>query len=110
MAFPGWEPFEGPDAADLDADTRQRIADAAIPVPEAVATATVTYTDDRRHDIPVTMVCPEYSPAEARAWIDAGDLPELAAAKHVDLVDIDSGHWPMFTKPVELARLLADAT
>ena len=109
MAFPGWEPFEGPDAADLDADTRRRIGDAAIPVPETVATATVTYTDDRRRDVPVTMVCPEYSPAEARAWIDAGDLPELAAAKHVDLVDIDSGHWPMFTKPVELARLLADA-
>ena len=24
-----------------------------------------------------------------------------------DLVDIDSGHWPMVTKPAELARLLA---
>jgi hypothetical protein len=37
----------------------------------------------------------------------AGAVPELAAAKLVDFVDIDSGHWPMFTKPVELARLLA---
>ena len=109
MAFPGWEPFEGPDSADLDAEARQRMSDGAIPVPEGIATATVTYGDDRRYDIPVTMVCPEYSPAEARAWIDAGDLPELAKAKHVDLVDIDSGHWPMFTRPAELARLLADA-
>ena len=109
MAFPGWEPFEGPDSADLDAEARQRMSDGAIPVPEGVATATVTYGDDRRYDIPVTMVCPEYSPAEARAWIDAGDLPELAKAKHVDLVDIDSGHWPMFTRAAELARLLADA-
>ena len=94
----------------LAADARRRMADGAIPVPEGVATGTVTYTDDRRHDVPVTMVCPEYSPAEAQAWIDAGDLPELASAKHVGLVDIDSGHWPMFTKPAELARLLADAT
>jgi hypothetical protein len=27
----------------------------------------------------------------------------------VDFVDIDSGHWPMFTEPLELARLLAAA-
>jgi hypothetical protein len=54
------------------------------------------------------MVCPEYTPAEAREWLDAGDLPELAKAKHIDLVDIDSGHWPMLTRPAELARILAD--
>ena len=41
--------------------------------------------------------------------IDAGDIPELARAKHVDLADIDSGHWPMITKPAELARILATA-
>ena len=38
-----------------------------------------------------------------------GDLPELAKAKHLEYVDIDSGHWPMFTKPAELAALLAAA-
>jgi pimeloyl-ACP methyl ester carboxylesterase len=54
-------------------------------------------------------VCPEFSPAQAREWIAAGDMPELARAKHLDLVDIDSGHWPMLTRPVELARLLAAA-
>jgi hypothetical protein len=31
----------------------------------------------------------------------------LAKAKKLDLVDIDSGHWPMVTRPVELAGLLA---
>ncbi|WP_274383607.1 hypothetical protein [Saccharothrix deserti] len=34
-------------------------------------------------------------------------MPELAEAERVDFVDIDSGHWPMISKPVELARLLA---
>jgi pimeloyl-ACP methyl ester carboxylesterase len=34
-------------------------------------------------------------------------VPELAPAKHVDFVDIDSGHWPMITQPAELARILA---
>jgi pimeloyl-ACP methyl ester carboxylesterase len=110
MGFPGWEPFEGPDAADLDQEARERMAATAIGVPEGVTKGIVHYTDERRFDVPVVLVCPEFSPAQAREWIDAGELPELPRAKHLELVDIDSGHWPMFTQPTELARLLAAAT
>lgn len=109
MAFPGWAPFEGADAADLDEEARRRIASRAIPVPEAVAKGVVRLTDEHRFDVPIVLVCPEFTPAQAREWIEAGELPELARARHVDCVDIDSGHWPMFTKPAELARLLAAA-
>ncbi|HEX9335337.1 MAG TPA: hypothetical protein VF892_05615 [Pseudonocardiaceae bacterium] len=69
----------------------------------------VRLTDERRFDIPVVLVCPEFTPAQAQEWINPGDIPELAKAKHVDFVNIDSGHWPMVTKPVELAQLLAAA-
>ena len=108
LPFPGWGPFEGPDSADLDEDTKRRIAAAAIPVPEGVTKGVVHLTDERRFDVPVVIVCPEFTPAEAREWIGAGDVPELAKAKHLEFVDIDSGHWPMFSKPNELARLLAE--
>lgn len=107
MPFPGWGPFEGADAADLDEQARRAFEAAAIPVPEGVARGVVQLTDERRFDIPVVMVCPEFTPAQAREWIAAGELPELARAKHVDLFDIDSGHWPMVTRPTELARILA---
>lgn len=109
MPFPGWGPFDGPDSADLDEQARHRIASAAIPVPEAVAKGVVRLTDERRFDIPVVLVCPEFTPAQAQQWISAGDLPELAKARHLTFVDIDSGHWPMVSQPVELARLLAAA-
>lgn len=109
MPFPGWGPFEGPDSADLDEQARQTIASAAIPVPEGVARGVVRLTDERRFDVPVVVVCPEFTPAQAREWVAAGEVPELAKAKHVEFIDIDSGHWPMFTKPAELARLLASA-
>lgn len=108
LPFPGWGPFEGPDSADLDEDTKRRIAAAAIPVPEGVTKAVVHLTDERRFDVPVVIVCPEFTPAEARDWIGAGDVPELAKAKHLEFADIDSGHWPMFSKPDELARLLTE--
>ncbi|MET7326028.1 alpha/beta hydrolase [Streptomyces sp. NPDC005549] len=109
MPFPGWEPFQGPDAADLDEAARRELAAAAIPVPEAVARGVVRLTDERRFEVPVVVVCPEFTPAQARKWIDGGDVPELARAERVDFADIDSGHWPMISKPAELARVLAAA-
>jgi len=109
MPFPGWGPFEGPDSADLDEQARRRFEAAAIPVPDAVTKGVVRLADERRFDVPIVLVCPEFTPAEAQEWIAAGDVPELAKAKHLDFVDIDSGHWPMVSEPAELARLLAAA-
>lgn len=110
MAFPGWARFEGADAADLNQADRERIAAGAVPVPEGVSKGTVRLSDERRFDVPVLLVCPEYSPDQAKAWIDAGDVPELSQAKKVAFVDIDSGHWPMVSRPAELARILGAAT
>jgi pimeloyl-ACP methyl ester carboxylesterase len=109
MPFPGWGPFEGPDSADLDEETQRSMASAAIPIPEGVARGVVQLADERRFDVPVVLVCPEFTPAQAQEWIAAGDVPELAKAKHVEFADIDSGHWPMFSQPAGLARLLAAA-
>ncbi|MCC8249812.1 alpha/beta fold hydrolase [Saccharothrix luteola] len=109
MPFPGWAPFEGPDSADLDEEARRAFAAAAIPVPGGVATGVVRLTDERRFEVPVVVICPEFTPASAKEWINAGDVPELAEVEHLDFVDLDSGHWPMHTKPAELARLLAAA-
>ena len=110
MAFPGWEPFEGADSSDLYEADRVRIASAAVAVSEGVARGTVRLSDDRRYNVPVLMVCPEYSPDQAKAWIDAGDVPELSRARQVAFADIDSGHWPMVSQPAELARVLDAAT
>jgi pimeloyl-ACP methyl ester carboxylesterase len=107
MPFPGWAPFEGPDSADLDEQAKQAIAASAIPVPEGVAKGVVRLRDERRLAVPVVVVCPEFTPAQAQEWVRAGDVPELARAADVEYVDIDSGHWPMVSEPAALARLLA---
>lgn len=109
MPFPGWAEFEGPDSADLDDAAKQAIASTAIPVPEGVTRGVIRLADERRYDVPVVLVCPEFTPAQAREWIDHGQVPELARSKNISLIDIDSGHWPMITAPGELARLLSRA-
>ncbi|WP_457208066.1 alpha/beta fold hydrolase [Nocardioides sp. P5_C9_2] len=108
VPFPGWEPFEGPDSDDMSPEQKASVAARAVAVPAAVTRGVVHLSEPRRYDVPVTMVCPEFTPAQAREWVEGGEVPELAQALHVDYVDIDSGHWPMFTRPRELARILAD--
>ena len=108
MPFPGWEPFEGPDSADLDEAARRSFAEAAVPVPQGVSQGVVHLTDVRRFDVPVVLVCPEFSPDEARSAVDEGQSPELSRVARLSYVDLDSGHWPMLSAPGELARLLAE--
>jgi pimeloyl-ACP methyl ester carboxylesterase len=107
VPFPGWSEFEGPDSADLDEAAKQAIESAAIPVPEGVTRGVITLTDERRYEVPVVLICPEFSPDDAREWIDQGEIPELAKSKNVSFVNIDSGHWPMISAPAELASILA---
>lgn len=109
MAFPGWEPFEGPDSDDLDEHARAHVESITCGVPETVAKAIVRYVGGRRFERPVVLICPEFSPEQAQEWLDAGEIPELAKASGLTMVDIDSGHWPMVTKPAELAALLGSA-
>jgi pimeloyl-ACP methyl ester carboxylesterase len=109
VPFPGWDEFEGPDSADLDDAAKRAIASAAIPVPQGVTRGVIRLADKRRYDVPVVLICPEFTPAQAREWIGQGEAPELAKSKNVSYIDIDSGHWPMISAPAELARLLAQA-
>jgi pimeloyl-ACP methyl ester carboxylesterase len=109
MPFPGWGEFEGPDSADLDDAARQAVASAAIPVPEGVTRGLVRLADERRYDVPVVLICPEFTPDQAREWIGHGEVPELAKSKSILFLDIDSGHWPMISEPAGLARLLGQA-
>jgi len=107
VSFPGWGEFEGPDSADLDDAAKQAIASAMVPVPEGVTRGVIRLADERRYDLPVVLVCPEFTPAQAREWIGQDGVPELAKSKTVSFVDIDSGHWPMISAPADLARLLS---
>lgn len=103
MAFPGWSDFDGPDSIDLDEAAKEAMLATMVPVPAAVATGVVRLCDERRFDTPVWLLCPEFGPSDAQGWIDTGDVPELASARHCHLVDIDSGHWPMISQASALA-------
>ncbi|QWZ07780.1 alpha/beta fold hydrolase [Nocardioides panacis] len=110
VAMPDWkEVGEEANVADLDGPTLERLYAEAIPVPEGVLSEPVRLHDPRRYDVPVTAVCPEYTAEQLREWVAGGDLPELAAVRDVEYVDLPGGHWPQLVQPERLARVLLDA-
>lgn len=94
--------LEGLGPAELD-----RFRKRAVPQPAGVARETVRLSDPARFRVPGTLVC---------CSLRAADLPELAAqgvpylaalADHdLAYVDLPTGHWPMWSRPVELAETL----
>lgn len=106
--FLGSSDFEE-DAADLDAGARAAMQADMVPVPRGVADGVVRLSNPTRYDVPLTLICPEFTPDDAKEWIAGGDLGELVKATKLSLVNLDSGHWPMVTQPVASAQLIADA-
>lgn len=110
LPMPGWDRFDDADIRDLDDDARRRFHDRAVPSPASLATDILELGDERRYDLPATVICPEFSAEMLQEWMeqDADPLRELAAMRHVEYVDLPAGHWPQFTRPTELATLIAE--
>jgi pimeloyl-ACP methyl ester carboxylesterase len=111
IPLPEWSVFGEGMLADLDDELRRRFRERSIPVPAAVASDPLRLGDERRRDVPTTIVTCEYPAAQLTEWV-AGGAPfvrELAAMRDLDYVDLPTGHWPQFTRPAELGRVLIDA-
>lgn len=111
IPLPDWDVFEAEDLVDLDEAARERFRAIAIPQPARVATDKQELGNPRRYDVPVTVICCEFTSDQIRDWITAGNpfVAELAAIADYELVDLPTGHWPQFTKPAELSRVILAA-
>lgn len=111
IPLPPWEGFDDADLIDLDDGLREAFRARAIPQPKGVAYGRQHLHDTRRYDVPATVIACEFPSSLLREWIDAGHpfVAELARVRDVEFVDLPTGHWPQFTKPAELARVILAA-
>jgi hypothetical protein len=82
----------------------------AVPEPGGVLRESVELTNDARLDIATTMICTGYTSEqyqeaakESYAW-----LAGLNEVRNVTWVDLPTSHWPMWSKPQELAAIIGD--
>lgn len=89
----------------LDGAALTRIREQATPHPFASATQPVRYTAAYQ-TLPQTLITCMFPAAMVRQMIDAGH-PFFALLKGADVVELPTGHWPMFSRPGDLAAILA---
>jgi pimeloyl-ACP methyl ester carboxylesterase len=82
----------------------------ALPVPGGVLREAIALTNDARLDIPSTIVCTGFSSDQYKESAKEGYpfLAGLEEIRNVTWVDLPTSHWPMWSRPKDLAAIIDD--
>ncbi|MEE1619795.1 alpha/beta fold hydrolase [Zafaria sp. Z1313] len=111
IPLPDWEVFDDESLADLDDGLREAFRARAIPQPRGVAEQAQVLGNERRYDVPATVITCEM-PGDLLRELIAKDHPyvaELGRIKDYEIIELPTSHWPQFTRPTELRELILAA-
>ena len=82
----------------------------AVPEPGGVLREAPVLTDDARLDLPSTAICTGYTSEQYKEAIEEGYawLAGFAELRNLTWVDLPTSHWPMWSRPRELAAIIGD--
>jgi pimeloyl-ACP methyl ester carboxylesterase len=82
----------------------------AVPEPGDALRGAAKLTNDARLEVPSTVVCTGYTSAQYKDAVKEGQewLGGLAELRHITWVDLPTSHWPMWSRPRELAGIIGD--
>jgi len=98
------ENLDGISEADLN-----RFQERGVPVPGNLLREGIELTNDARRDIPSTIIATGYSSEAYQKYAAENDWPWLAGIgelRNLDWVDLPTSHWPMWSRPRELAQII----
>jgi pimeloyl-ACP methyl ester carboxylesterase len=108
-----WSEIEEEENLDgLSEEQKETFRQRAVPVPGSLIRESVDLTNDARRDIPSTFICTGFSAEQYQTyarehpeWAFLAGIPGLRDATWIDL---PTSHWPMWSRPRELAELIGD--
>jgi pimeloyl-ACP methyl ester carboxylesterase len=82
----------------------------AVPEPGAALREAPELTNDARLDVPSTVVCTGFTSEQVKGAVEQGYawVGGLAELRDVTYVDLPTSHWPMWSRPRELAAIIGD--
>ena len=106
-------PEELAEEENLDGLSEQQLATfrrRSVPQPGAALRDAVELINDARLDVPSTVVCSAFTTAEYQGAVEAGYsfIAGLAELRDLSWVDLPTSHWPMWSRPQDLARIIGD--
>jgi pimeloyl-ACP methyl ester carboxylesterase len=95
----------------LNAEVLERFRARAVPEPGPVLRQPVELTNDARRTVRTTLVCCSMPSAQMLELARAGHamFAEVANIEHLDVIDLPTGHWPMWSRPGDLASVIRSA-
>lgn len=98
--------------ASLDGLSEQQLAtfrQRAVPEPGSVVREPVHLQNEARRSVPTTIISCSYPSEMLMEMAREGHpmMAEVATLTNLEIVDLPTGHWPMWSRPVELAAALA---
>ncbi len=108
-----WEDVEqGENLDGLSEEHKETFRQRAVAVPGGVLRGSVELTNEARRDVPSTLICTGFTAEQYQTyakehpeWSFLAGIPELRNATWVDL---PTSHWPMWSRPRELAQIIGD--
>ena len=82
----------------------------SVPEPGAALREGPALTNDARLDVPSTVICTGFTSEQVKEAVGQGYawLGGLAELRNVTYIDLPTSHWPMWSRPRELARIIGD--
>ena len=83
----------------------------AVPEPGGVVRGSVALTNDARRDLPTTIICTGFPSKQLKAHAEEDNPAWLAGVselRDVTWIDLPTSHWPMWSRPQEIAALIGD--
>jgi pimeloyl-ACP methyl ester carboxylesterase len=82
----------------------------SVPEPAGVLRDAHEFTNDARLDVPSTVICTGFPSEKVKEAVDEGYtwLAGLKELRNVTWVDLPTSHWPMWSRPQELAAIIGD--
>ena len=110
LALPEWDELEA-SLEGLGPAELETFRNRAVPHPAAVAREPVRLTDPARRQVPTTLVCCSFPPDTVAELAAAGHpmFAEVAEITDLAYVDLPTSHWPMWSRPEDLAAVLLAA-
>ena len=82
----------------------------AVPEPGAALRDASKLTNEARLDVPSIVVCTGFTSEQVKDAVKEGYswLGGLTELRDVTYVDLPTSHWPMWSRPMELAEIIGD--
>ena len=92
----------------LSTEVLQQFRARAVPEPGPVLRQPIKLTNDARRRVRTTMVCCSIPGAQVLELAQTGHpmFTEVANLEHLDVIDLPTGHWPMWSRPRDLAKAI----